>query len=106
MRLTAMTVLSVGLLVGCAPASVDVSFEQDGVEIVELDEDGVPPVQEVFYEEGGWRIDTECNADIEPTGNGIGDITGPTELLNQYGEVVNIHDFCGRAILIVTGAFW
>ena len=92
-------------LVGCAPTSVDISFEQDGVEVVDLGgEDNVP--QEVFYELGGWRVDTECNENIEPTGNGVGDITGPTSLLSQHGELVDIHDFCGRAVLIITGAFW
>ena len=93
--------LGAASLVACAPADVDVSLEEDGVVI-----GGEPEPEFAFYEQGGWEIATSCNDSIEPTGNAVGDITGGTDLLNQYGESVNLHDFCDRAVLIVTGAFW
>ena len=89
-------------LVACAPADVSISLEEDGAVIAG---DGETTPTEVFYE-GGWQIATECNETIEATGNAVGDITDSTALLAQSGDTVNIHDFCDRAILIVTGAFW
>lgn len=90
-------------LVACAPADVSISLEEDGA-VIAGDGETIPT--EVFYEGGGWQIATECNETIEATGNAVGDITGSTALLAQTGDTVNIHDFCDRAILIVTGAFW
>ncbi len=93
------------VLVACAPASVDISFEDDGIELLEPTDDGDIPIEE-FYDVGGWRIDTECNDILEVSGNAVGEVTDGTALVDQFDEVVNIHDFCNRAVLIVTGAFW
>ncbi len=95
--------LGAASLVACAPADVDISLDEDGAVIAGDGEDDTPT--NVFYE-GGWQIATECNETIEATGNAVGDITGESSLLAQSGDTVNIHDFCDRAILIVTGAFW
>lgn len=94
--------LGAASLVACAPADVDISLDDDGVVIAG---DGETAPQHVFYE-GGWQIATECNETIEATGNAVGDITAATAQLAQSGDTVNIHDFCDRAILIVSGAFW
>ena len=91
-------------LAACAPADVDISLDADGAALTGDDGDATP--QFSFYEGGGWQIATECNEGIEATGNAVGDITSGTSLLAQTGDTVNIHDFCDRAILIVTGAFW
>jgi hypothetical protein len=55
--------------------------------------------------EQGWPIDS-CRNDISPTGNQIGQITDNFELLSQTGEMVRLHDFCGRAVFMITAAFW
>ena len=55
---------------------------------------------------GGWQIDAACRDGIEATGNSVGDITDDTSLSDQYGEEVHLHDFCERAVLLVSGAFW
>ena len=55
--------------------------------------------------EGGWPIDS-CRHTIESTGNATGQITPNFELMNQDGETVRLHDFCGKAVLLVGAAFW
>ena len=102
-RLLIATV-AIAATVACAPTSVDISLEEDGVTFVDPNSEEVN--EDVFYDGGGWQVDTQCNEGIQATGNAPGDITDGTALLDQFGEEVNIHDFCGRAILIVTGAFW
>ena len=54
---------------------------------------------------GGYGIDA-CRNDIESSGDGIGDITDNFELTDQYGDTVRLHDFCERAVLLVSAAFW
>ena len=53
----------------------------------------------------GWGIDP-CRSDIDPTGNGVGQVTADFELLSQTGEMVRLYDFCGRAVFMVTAAYW
>jgi hypothetical protein len=55
---------------------------------------------------GGWNIDFSCRSEIMATGNAEGLITDNFELLDQFGEMVRLWDFCGRAILLVGGAGW
>jgi peroxiredoxin len=54
---------------------------------------------------GGWAIGA-CRNDIVPTGNDIGDIAEDFALSDQFGETVNLHDFCDREVLLVSAAFW
>ena len=54
---------------------------------------------------GGWAIDA-CRNDIEGTGDAEGQVTSDFQLSDQFGETVSLHDFCGKAVLIVAGAFW
>jgi peroxiredoxin len=53
---------------------------------------------------GGWPIDAWCRGDIVPSGNLEGQVTDNFSLLDQFGEVVRLWDFCGRAVLLVSGA--
>ena len=53
----------------------------------------------------GWPIDP-CRDELSVTGNQVGQVTAEFELLSQTGELVRLHDFCGRAVLMVTAAFW
>jgi hypothetical protein len=54
---------------------------------------------------GGWPID-DCRDSITSTGNGEGQIARDFSLSDQNGEMVTVNDFCGKAILLVAGAFW
>ncbi|MED5369634.1 MAG: hypothetical protein VX899_01345 [Myxococcota bacterium] len=93
--------LGTASLVACAPVDVDVSLDEDGAVI-----GGEPTPEHVFYEGGGWEIATSCNEDLEVTGNAVGDVTAGTSGTDQFGDTVNLHDFCDRAILVVSAAFW
>lgn len=50
---------------------------------------------------GGWSVGA-CADDIVPGGDVIDDFT----LLDQYGDMVRLYDFCHRAVLFVGGALW
>ena len=54
---------------------------------------------------GGWEIGA-CRWDVRATGNGIGQVTENFALYDQYGELVKLHDFCDRAIILVASATW
>jgi peroxiredoxin len=55
--------------------------------------------------EGGWPIDA-CRDSLQPTGNNIGQITDDFALLDQNGEEVHLHDFCGKEVLLLSSAMW
>ncbi|MCP4804442.1 MAG: hypothetical protein GY913_01595 [Proteobacteria bacterium] len=106
-KILSLSIAAAGL-VACAPGTVDVSFEEDGAYGFEGGPDGGASESALeFYDGGGWRKGTECRDDIgDATGNDIGDITADIELTNQFDETVRLYDFCDRAVLIVSGAFW
>ncbi len=54
---------------------------------------------------GGWQIDA-CRTDVEPTGNGEGDVAEDFALMDQFGDTVRLHDFCNRVVWMVFAAFW
>ncbi len=54
---------------------------------------------------GGWPIGA-CRHDIVPEGYGEGDLVAAIELEDQHGETVRIHDFCDRAVLVITAYQW
>ena len=54
---------------------------------------------------GGWPIDA-CRDDLVSTGNNVGQVATDFELLDQHGEYVRLHDFCGQEVLLVSAAFW
>ncbi len=85
-------------------ADSDDDGHNDGAEV----EQGTDPldVDDHPYK-GGWKIDGACR-DMEPesTGNEVGDIAANFELTDQYGDTVRLYDFCNRAIVLISGAFW
>lgn len=123
--------LSCVLAVGCAPAEEMVAFEDgdnDGIaDFIETafgtdptdpdsDADGYDDLEEVnnstdpndagdhpYY--GGYPMDA-CRNTVNGTGNGVGDIAKNFSLMDQFGDQVSLHDFCGHAIVIVSSAFW
>lgn len=54
---------------------------------------------------GGWAIDG-CRNDITSTGTAEGEIAPDFSLLDQFGEMVSLHDFCDRVIYVVFAAGW
>ncbi|MEE2750826.1 MAG: hypothetical protein VX519_05305 [Myxococcota bacterium] len=62
------------------------------------DEDDMPYM-------GGWAIDA-CRDDVESTGNSVGDISENFSLEDQHGEMVDLHDFCNRVVLLKGAAEW
>jgi hypothetical protein len=54
---------------------------------------------------GGWEIDAGCDS-LSVTGNSPGQVTSDFALTDQFGEQVHLHDFCGKAVLLVSSAFW
>jgi hypothetical protein len=126
--------LMTGLALACAPTEVDVPLgsemdsDEDGLtdadeigygtdpDNADSDDDGFSDGDEIAQGAdplsaddhpytGGYGADI-CRDDIEGTGNAEGDIVTDFELMDQYGEMVRFHDFCGRAVLLVSGAFW
>jgi len=102
--------LALGVTVACAPAPIDVSFDEDGaVNLSPGDnggDDGDPTSEWEFYEGGGWHKADGCQDDLSATGNEVGDITADAEMTDQFGDTVRLYDFCDRAVLLVSGAFW
>lgn len=123
--------LALAALVGCAPAEVDIPFDDDGDGLLadeelalntnpadpDTDGDGHLDGEEVeagtdptdiddYPYRGGYGVDGACRDSITATGNGVGDITDNFTLTDQFGDGVKLWDFCGRAVLLVTGAFW
>ncbi|MCB9741455.1 MAG: TlpA family protein disulfide reductase [Alphaproteobacteria bacterium] len=118
-------------LVACAPAEVGIPFDDDGDGLLTDDElalhtdpadpdtdgDGHLDGEEVeagtdpldiddYPYRGGYGVDAECRDSISSTGHGVGDIAENFTLMDQYGDGVKLHDFCGRVVLLVSGAIW
>ena len=115
---------------GCEATMVDIPFDEDqdgllsneeeelGTDPLEADSDGDghfdgdeffggtdPMDADDHPYMGGWDV-TRCNADPQPTGDAVGQITADFALPDQYGEDVELYDFCQKTILLVTGTFW
>jgi hypothetical protein len=54
---------------------------------------------------GGYNTD-RCENGVNSTGLGIGDVSQDFELMDQYGEMVKLSDFCDNTVLLVSAAFW
>ena len=84
----------------------DADTDGDGWEDEAEVESSTNPLDEGDHPyEQGWPIDS-CRNNISPTGSQIGQITDNFELLSQTGEMVRLHDFCDRAVFLITAAFW
>ena len=119
-------VLVFGLASACV-AEVDMAFDHDADGLLFEDEwgtdpnnpdsdgdgyldgeevdEGADPLDAGDYPyAGGWSLD-ECRKSIESTGDQLGDIVNNFELVDQYGQTLKLHDFCGRAILLEVSVF-
>jgi len=50
---------------------------------------------------GGYEIDDHCRDQIQAEGNEIGKITDNIKGPDQFGEVVDSYDFCGKYLLVI-----
>jgi len=91
-------------MLGTDPDSVDTDGDswQDGIEV----DNYTDPLKKNDHPyEGGYKIGA-CRHDIDPTGDGVGQITANFSLPDQYGDNVKLHDFCDDTVLLVSSAFW
>jgi len=128
-----MRMLSLALplaLSGCA-VDVDVPFDEDRDGLITTEEieantdpanpdsdgdghaDGVewhkgfdPNDPNSYPYTGEYHVDKGCRDGHTPTGDNVGDITGEFAGIDQHGDNVRSLDFCGKVILLETGAFW
>jgi hypothetical protein len=70
----------------------------------EVDEGADPMDAEDYPYVGGWSLDA-CRKSIESTGDALGDIVNNFELPDQHGQLLKLHDFCGRAVLLEVSGF-
>ena len=130
MRRLFFSVGFIGLVMACDPVEVDIAYDedQDGLLSNEEEELGTDPFEadsdgdghadgDEFFGGtdpldvddhpymGGWDI-TRCNQDPTPTGDAVGQVTADFAAADQYGEDVELYDFCQKTILLVTGTFW
>ena len=59
--------------------------------------EGPPPAR--------WPVG-ECADQPAGTGIEVGDIAMDFELMDQHGQMVRLHDFCDKTVLVVGSAFW
>jgi hypothetical protein len=129
MRLHASFLLALPLAAGCF-AEVDVPDDEDGdgltnAEEAEMgtnplaadsDEDGYDDATEVAEYtdptnkddkpyQAGWKMGA-CRNDVEAEGNEEGMVAEDFALLDQFGEIVHLHDFCDKVVLQIFAAFW
>lgn len=86
---------------------LDPSGDEDGDGVPNGEEKlaGTDPLDpsDVPYQ-GGWRK-ADCRDEIEPTGNGIGEVAENFALVDQFGDTLELHDFCDRVVLIEFSGF-
>ena len=121
-------IIPVGILVaGCVPAEADLPLDLDGDGLLIEDEWGTDPENPDSDEDGyldgaevgegtdpldasdhpyagGWHIDA-CRDDIVSEGDDIGQVARNWSAEDQYGEMVSLHDFCGRVVYIEGSGF-
>lgn len=54
---------------------------------------------------GGWKKDAECRFEIDPVGNDVNQVADNFSLVDQFGDTVYLHDFCGRVVLLEFSGF-
>lgn len=89
---------------GTDPNLVDT--DGDGYDDLEELDQNTDPLAAVDHPyAGGWAIG-DCHASVVSTGNNPGQIAQDFALTDQHGDTVHLHDFCDRAVLLVSSASW
>ena len=50
------------------------------------------------------NLGVAADVDWQPTQ--VGDVPRNFSMLDQHGEYVDLYSFCGRTVMLVSGAFW
>ena len=96
------------LLTACTDKGPDPEADLDGDSYSnqqEWDGGSDPEDPDDIPYKGGWGKDMDCRFDMEPTGNAVGEIADNFALTDQFGDTVNLQDFCGRPLLLELTAF-
>jgi len=121
---------ALALAVACAPAEVEVPLDSDEDGLMDAEEqelgldpaspdsdgDGYLDLEEIESNTdptdpedhpylGGWPMDA-CASSVVSTGNAQGEVADGFEAMDQFGETVNLYDFCDRGVLLISAAFW
>ena len=87
--------------------TLDPQGDEDGDGFTNADEEacGSDPLDasDVPYA-GGWPKG-DCRDDIEPTGDAEGQIAADFALPDQFGEMVHLHDFCDKTVMLEFSGF-
>ena len=88
---------------GTDPTSPDSDGDgySDGEEVAG-NTDPLDPYDQPY--DGGWPIDP-CRYDLVGEGWGVGQVIPDVVHMDQYGDQVALHDFCGHALLLTAAAF-
>ena len=91
---------------GATGLQPDADEDGDGYTNGEEDAGGTDPYDatDVPYQ-GGWRKDIECNDSVVAEGNDVGQVAENFEVKDQYGDTLNLYDFCNRVVLIEFSGF-
>ena len=118
--------LGLALLAGACVAEVEMPLDvdEDGLLDIEEDELGTDPLvadsdgdghldgaealegtDPLDFEDhpyfGGYEIDADCKDQISPEGNEVGMVTDKIQGPDQFDEMVDSYDFCGKYLLLI-----
>ena len=121
---------AIGLIFGCEPAKVELDLDSDAdglltSEELEIGTDpdnpdsdgdghsdgneanvGFDPLDVEDHPYFGDYPVSRCEPAVTGTGYGPGDVSNDFELMDQFGEMVKLSDFCGDVVVLVSAAFW
>jgi hypothetical protein len=127
-----MPTMAIALLSACAVATVEMPFDGDNDgdgllnseeitletnpdladsdaddwdDLAEIESNTDPNNPDDHPYQGGWQMD-DCRNDIVGESVAVGSIAPNFALLDQYGDTLRLHDFCGQAVMLVFGAGW
>jgi hypothetical protein len=108
-----LSLLPVLALVACQPGAAPVADESTGEcsgaacdDTDDTDDtDGTDDTDQEETYLGGFPKDS-CSADIEGEGYAEGEVMENLVRMDQFGEMVSLHDFCDHVVWLVFAAFW
>ena len=91
--------------IGTNPENAD--SDGDGYDDGDEIDEGFDPIDEEDYPYQGEYPIARCDPGATPTGgHAVGEIAADFALTDQFGETVNLSDFCGKVVLLEASAFW